>query len=59
MPDPSAIFAPGTLVRHPGRPEWGTGQVQSNSAGRITVTFPDAGKVVIDPAHVTLTLVLP
>jgi hypothetical protein len=55
----NAIFTPGALVRHPGQPDWGTGQVQSNSGGRITVTFPDAGKVVIDPARVDLILVQP
>lgn len=46
------------LVRHPDRPEWGVGQVQSNIAGRITVNFPDTGKVVIDGARVALLPVL-
>jgi hypothetical protein len=55
----TAIFTPGTFVRHPGQPDWGVGQVQSCINGRITVTFPEAGKVVIDPARVNLTLVLP
>jgi hypothetical protein len=31
--------------------------VQSNIAGRITVNFPDAGKVVIDGNRITLTIV--
>lgn len=42
------------LVRHPDKPDWGIGQVQSNVGGRITVNFPDEGKVVIDGSRVTL-----
>jgi len=42
------------LVVHPGRPDWGLGQVQSNIGGRVTVNFEHAGKVVIDTAHVEL-----
>ncbi|MEO0916891.1 MAG: DUF3553 domain-containing protein [Pseudomonadota bacterium] len=44
----SSLFTPGTLVAHPAHPEWGVGQVQSNIGGRITVNFPEEGKVVID-----------
>ena len=54
MTDPNAIFSPCMLVRHPDRPDWGTGQVQSNVGGRITVNFRDEGKVVIDSARVVL-----
>lgn len=50
----NSLLEPGMLVRHPGRPDWGTGQVQSNIGGRITVNFPDAGKAVIDGEHVDL-----
>lgn len=53
----NAILEPGMMVRHPQRPEWGLGQVQSNIGGRITVNFEDAGKVVIDGRHVELSLV--
>ena len=42
------------IVRHPGRPDWGIGQVQSNIAGKITVNFEHAGKVVIDESRVQL-----
>ncbi|MGV6849456.1 MAG: DUF3553 domain-containing protein [Marinibacterium sp.] len=42
------------FVCHPERPEWGTGQVQSNIAGKIAVTFPEAGKVVIDGTRIAL-----
>ncbi|AVO39486.1 DUF3553 domain-containing protein [Pukyongiella litopenaei] len=54
MSDLNAILAPGMLVRHPGKPQWGTGQVQSSIGGRITVNFPEAGKVVIDGSRVEL-----
>ena len=36
------------FVRHPGRPDWGLGQVQSMIGHRITVNFENAGKLVID-----------
>jgi hypothetical protein len=54
MEDLNAMLSPGMLVAHPDRPDWGTGQVQSNIAGRITVNFRDEGKVVIDSARVAL-----
>lgn len=54
MEDFNAILAPGMFVRHPQNSEWGIGQVQSNIAGRITVNFPDAGKVVIDSTRIAL-----
>ena len=59
MADITAILAPGMLVRHPDVPDWGTGQVQSNIDGRVTVMFPDAGKVVVDGRHIALILVSP
>ncbi|WP_275982000.1 DUF3553 domain-containing protein [Frigidibacter sp. ROC022] len=45
------------LVRHPERPDWGLGQIQSVIGNRITVTFEEAGKVVIDSRRVALALV--
>lgn len=54
MNDLNAILAPGMFVRHPDHPEWGVGQVQSNACGKITVNFPDQGKLVIDGARVSL-----
>lgn len=51
------FLEPGMLVRHPGQPDWGLGQVQSNIGGRITVNFQEAGKVVIDGQHVQLLIV--
>jgi hypothetical protein len=53
----NAILEPGMLVSHPTRPDWGVGQVQSNIGGKITVNFPEAGKVVIDGSRVMLILV--
>lgn len=52
----NAILEPGLLVRHPQRPDWGLGQVQSRIGTRITVTFEHAGKVVLDGNHVALLL---
>ncbi len=57
MTDLNDFLEPGMLVRHPGQPDWGVGQVQSNVAGRITVNFREAGKVVIDGNRVALIMV--
>ena len=57
MHDFNDFLEPGMLVKHPDEPDWGTGRVQSNIGGRITVNFPDAGKVVIDGRHVALIIV--
>ncbi len=54
MSDLNSILAPGSLVRHPDHPDWGTGQVQSNIAGKITVNFPNEGKVVLDGTRIAL-----
>lgn len=53
----SGLFQPGMLVRHPERPDWGLGQVQSVIGERITVTFEEVGKVVIDARRVALLMV--
>jgi len=47
---------PGMRVRHPDRPDWGTGQVQSVIGDRITVTFEHAGKHLINAAVVALEI---
>lgn len=54
MTDLNSILAPGMLVRHPDHPDWGIGQVQSNVGGKITVNFPDQGKLVIDGTRIAL-----
>lgn len=50
-------LVPGDLVRHPGEPEWGIGQVQSVIDGRITVNFEHAGKVLINSGQVELLVI--
>lgn len=50
----TGILEPGMMVRHPQRPEWGLGQVQSAIGNRVTVNFEHAGKVVIDLRQVDL-----
>lgn len=54
MNDLNAILAPGMFVRHPDYPDWGKGQVQSNVGGKVTVNFPDQGKLVFDGSRVAL-----
>jgi len=51
------LIEPGMRVRHPGRPDWGIGQVQSVIGDRITVNFEHAGKVLINAAVVELEIV--
>lgn len=51
----AALLQPGMCVRHPQRPDWGLGQVQSSIGNRVTVNFEHAGKVVIDLSQVDLT----
>ncbi len=46
------------LVRHPLQEDWGTGQVQSNIGGKITVNFQEVGKVVLDSRRVGLVPVI-
>lgn len=48
------FLEPGNLVRHPDRPDWGLGQVQSVIGRRITVNFQHAGKVVIEGSRIEL-----
>lgn len=54
MTNMNSYLEPGMRVRHPGQPDWGVGQVQSNIGGKVTVNFPDAGKVVIDGNRIEL-----
>ncbi len=50
-----SILEPGMIVRHPGQPDWGLGQVQSTIGDRVTVNFEHAGKVVVDARQIELT----
>lgn len=54
MTDLNSILTPGMRVTHPDHPEWGTGQVQSNIGGKVTVNFPEQGKLVLDGTRVGL-----
>ena len=49
-------YEPGQFVRHPARPEWGLGQVQSVVGDRVTVNFDDAGKVLVNASVVELEI---
>jgi hypothetical protein len=50
----NSSLTPGDFVRHPARPDWGLGQIQSRVGSRITVTFENAGKVLIDGSVIEL-----
>lgn len=50
-------LAPGMRVHHPGRPDWGLGQVQSVDGARVTVNFEHAGKLLINTEVVVLETV--
>ncbi len=51
-----SLIEPGMRVTHPGRPDWGQGQVQSVIGDRITVNFEHAGKVLVNNAVIALEL---
>jgi hypothetical protein len=51
------IVVPGRRVRHPGRPDWGEGQVQSVTGPRVTVNFEHAGKVLVNTTVVALEVI--
>ena len=48
------MLTPGDWVRHPDRPDWGLGQVQTVDGVRVTVNFEHAGKQLINVAVVAL-----
>ncbi|MDA0368319.1 MAG: DUF3553 domain-containing protein [Proteobacteria bacterium] len=50
------LLEPGAYVRHPDRPDWGIGQVQSAVGMRVTVNFQHAGKQLINIEVITLTV---
>jgi hypothetical protein len=50
----SEFLAPGAFVRHPDRPDWGLGQIQSVTGNRVTVNFEGVGKVLILSDRVSL-----
>jgi hypothetical protein len=54
--DITAMLEPGMFVRHPQKPEWGLGQVQSNIDSKVTVNFENEGKVVLDGRRIALIM---
>ena len=52
-----SLFEPGMIVKHPQKPDWGLGQVQSSVGGKVTVNFQEVGKVVVDESRVNLMVV--
>jgi len=52
-------LVPGARIRHPNRPDWGIGQIQSVIGDRVTANFEEAGKQVINAAVIALELVDP
>ena len=55
----SSHFAPGDFVRHPERPEWGLGRIQSAHGARLTATFENAGKQSINAETISLVRIEP
>ena len=53
------FLTPGAFVRHPDRPDWGLGQVQSVTGPRVTVNFEGAGKVLVLVDRVALVAAEP
>lgn len=53
----STTLLPGMFVRHPDRPDWGLGQVQSAIGNRVTVNFENAGKQLINSDQIALVQV--
>ncbi|MDD2868083.1 DUF3553 domain-containing protein [Neomegalonema sp.] len=51
------LLEPGALVRHPGHPEWGLGQIQSVTGDRAAANFEHAGKQTLDLRRVELEFV--
>jgi|TARA_B100000787_G_C16126097_1_gene265051 hypothetical protein len=57
MKSVNEFLEPGQRVMHPNQPDWGIGQVQSNIDNRVTVNFPEVGKVVIDGSRIILKMI--
>ena len=50
-------LVPGAFVRHPQRPDWGIGQVQSVVGDRVTVNFEHSGKRFINNQVIGLVVI--
>ena len=52
----TVFLEPGAYVRHPDRPDWGIGQIQTVVGQRVTVNFENAGKQLINTAVIALAV---
>ena len=52
----TVFMEPGAYVRHPDRPDWGIGQIQTVVRQRVTVNFENAGKQLINTAVIALVV---
>lgn len=59
MSNVGSRLTPGTFVRHPSRPDWGTGQVQSVIGNRVTANFENVGKRLVNADLVELEVIKP
>ena len=57
MKSVNEFLEPGQRVMHPNQPDWGVGQVQSNIDNRVTINFPEVGKVVTDGSRIILKMI--
>ncbi len=55
MNDKQGFLVPGALVRHPDRPDWGVGQVQSSIGIKVSVNFEHVGKKVVNISIISLS----
>ncbi|RCK43451.1 hypothetical protein TH25_21400 [Thalassospira profundimaris] len=53
------LLTPGTIVRHPGQPDWGLGRIQAVNGDSLAVNFEEAGRQIIRTRHVALEIVEP
>jgi len=52
----TVFLEPGAYVRHPDRPDWGIGQIQTVVGQRVTVNFENVGKQLINTAVIALAV---
>ena len=48
-------YSLGDFVKHPDKPDWGVGQIQSVEGTRVTVNFEHVGKQLINAKIILLT----
>ena len=55
MNNEQGFLVPGAMVRHPERPDWGLGQVQSSIGTKVSVNFEHVGKKVVNISIISLS----